>query len=101
MNDALVLGAGTSGVPVERLPEIKVEARVNGTPVSTGVGANALGGAQFALEWIANTFSKLDRTLEAGQVVTTGLVTGIFTAKPGDEIEATYEDLGSISVKVL
>lgn len=101
LNDALVLGEGKAGIPIERLPEIKVEARLNGETVSSGVGANALGGAPNALQWIANTFSKLGRKLEAGQVVTTGLVTGIFAAQPGDEVEAIYEDLGSVSVKLL
>ncbi len=101
LNDALVLGPGTLEVPVERLPDIKVEARVNGETISTGVGSNALGGAEQALLWIANTFSTLGRTLEAGQIVTTGLVTSIFAVEPGDEVEAVYEDLGSVSVKVL
>ena len=101
LNDALVLGEGVSGIPAHRLPEIEVEARVNGKVISTGVGANALQGAGNALVWIANTFSGLGRTLEAGQIVTTGLVTGIFSAEPGDEIEAVYEDLGQVSVTVL
>ena len=58
-------------------------------------------GKQLRGKSFANTFSKLGRKLEAGQVVTTGLVTGIFAAQPGDEVEAIYEGLGSVSVKLL
>lgn len=101
LNDALVLGECRAGVPVESLPDIRVEARVNGEIISTGVGRNALDGAEEALLWIANAFSRLGRTLEAGQVVTTGLVTGIFAVEPGDEVEAVYDDLGTVSVRVL
>ncbi|MEM1198897.1 MAG: fumarylacetoacetate hydrolase family protein [Pseudomonadota bacterium] len=101
LSDALVLGAGTSGIAADALPGIAVEARVNGEVVSTGHGRNALDGPQLALQWIANTFSSLGRTLEAGQVVSTGLLTSIFTLNPGDEIEAEYEKLGTVSAKVL
>lgn len=101
LSDALVLGPGTAGVSADVLPEIAVEARVNGEVVSTGIGRNALDGPQLALQWIANTFSDLGRTLEAGQTITTGLVTSIFVLKPGDEIEAEYDRLGKVSAKVL
>ena len=101
LSDALVLGPGTAGIGADVLPTIAVEARVNGEVVSTGLGRNALDGPQLALQWIANTFSELGRTLEAGQVVTTGLLTSIFALNPGDEIEAEYEHLGSVSAKVL
>ncbi len=101
LSDALVLGPGTADVSADALPEIAVEARVNGVVVSTGIGRNALDGPQLALQWIANTFSTLGRTLEAGQVVSTGLLTSIFTLNPGDEIEAEYAQLGSVSAKLL
>ena len=86
---------------LDELPEIAVEARVNGEAVSTGFGRNALDGPQLALQWIANTFSELGRTLEAGQVVSTGLLTSIFALNPGDEIEAEYDRLGKVSAKLL
>ncbi len=101
LNDALILGPGTLEVPSEKLPELAVEARVNGKTISTGFGRNALNGPQHALHWIANTFSALGRTLEAGQVVTTGLVTGIFAVEPGDRVEAIYEDIGGVSARIL
>ena len=100
LNDALVLGPGTLEVPGERLPELAVEAKVNGKTISTGFGRNALDGPQHALHWITNTFSQLGRTLHAGQVVTTGLLTEIFAVEQGDDVEAIYEDLGSVSVKI-
>ena len=101
LNDALVAGAGRAGVPAQLLPEITVEARLNGIIISTGAGKNALDGPQNALVWLANTFSDLGRTLEAGQIITTGLLTEIFKAEPGDHVEAVYSDIGRVSVNIL
>ncbi len=101
LNDALVLGPGSGGVPGTVLPGIAVEARVNGKTVGTGSGCNALNGPHLALQWIANTFSTLGRTLEAGQIITTGLLTEVFSVEPGDEVEAVYAGLGSVSAKIL
>ena len=44
---------------------------------------------------------ELEPYLEAGQVVTTGLLTSIFALNPGDEVEAEYAQLGTVSAKVL
>lgn len=101
LSDALVLGPGTAGVSAEMLPEIAVEARVNGEVVSSGHGRNALDGPHLALQWLANTFSQLGRTLYAGQTISTGLLTSIFVLEPGDEIEAEYDHLGKVRAKAL
>lgn len=99
LNDALVLGGGTFDLPLEMLPSLEITALINDKIVSTGVGENALGGAQFALQWIANTFSNLGRTLRAGDVITTGLTTDIVTVNPGDLFEAKFSELGSVRAK--
>lgn len=97
LNDTLVLGAGTFDLPLELLPGIEITTMVNGELASSGLGENALGGAQHALHWIANMFSRLGRTLQAGNVVTTGLTTAIVVVNPGDTFEARFSELGSVS----
>ena len=100
VNDAFVLGPGVTDVAAIDFPRIAATVTVNGQQRSTGTGSNALGGADRALTWLANDFRKRGRTLEAGQVVTTGLITEIFTANPGDRVETVFAGLGTVSVVI-
>ncbi len=96
LNDALVLGPATKDFPISTLPNLEVSVQVNGVTVANGIGGNALGGAHKALEWLANEFSRRGRTLNAGQIVSTGLTTDIITTSPGDVFEAQISDLGRV-----
>lgn len=100
LNDGLVYGPGDAHYAFNKLGEIPAEARLNGEVVASGVGANALGGAQFSAQWIANSFSQAGKTLRAGQFLTTGLITQVFTMAPGDTIEADFGPLGKVSVTI-
>ncbi|MGI9370947.1 MAG: 2-keto-4-pentenoate hydratase [Hyphomicrobiales bacterium] len=96
LNDALVVGAGITDLPMEALPHLEVSLQINGVTVSNGLGGNALGGAHKALQWLADEFSQKGRTLHAGQIVSTGLTTEIVTATPGDTFEAIISRLGTV-----
>lgn len=100
LNDALAYGPGDANITLEQLAEITVTASLNGKEVATGVSANALGGAHFSAQWIANRFSKLGRTLKAGQFLTTGLITPVFTMAPGDTVSADFSALGNVRVDI-
>jgi 2-keto-4-pentenoate hydratase len=97
VNDAFVLGPGRPVLPASAYAAIRVEARVNGQRVGTGVGANALGGAEQVLVWVANQLNEQGVGLGAGDIVTTGLVTEIFRCAIGDRVEASFEGIGSVS----
>lgn len=97
VNDACVLGSGVPVLPASAYAAIRVEARVNGQRVGTGVGANALGGAEQVLVWVANQLNEQGVGLEAGDIITTGLVTEIFACALGDRVEASFEGIGSVS----
>jgi len=71
----------------------------NGQPVGEGVGGNALGGPLTALTWLVNQQRSLGRTLEAGQLVTTGVVTDFVLAAAGDEMLADYGALGRVELR--
>lgn len=100
LNDAFVYGPGDAHIKLDQLADIAVSASLNGEAVATGVGANALGGAHLSAQWLANCFSQLGRTLKAGQFLTTGLTTQVFTMAPGDTVEADFGALGSVSVTI-
>lgn len=100
LNDAFVYGPAENHIKMDQLAEIAISAKLNGEVVATGVGATALGGAHLSAQWLANSFSQRGRTLKAGQFLTTGLTTQVFTMAPGDLVEADFGPLGSVSVTI-
>jgi 2-keto-4-pentenoate hydratase len=100
VNDAFILGPGAADIAAIDFSGLVATVEVNGSPRSSGTGSSALGGADRALTWLVNEFRRRGRTLAAGQVVTTGLITEIFTADPGDRVESTFEGIGKVSVVI-
>ena len=61
-----------------------------------GRGKNALGHPLTALTWLVNKLSSQRLSLDAGQIVTTGVVTPFELAAPGDRIVADFGLLGQV-----
>jgi 2-keto-4-pentenoate hydratase len=97
LNDAIVLGAPSRPLAADAYAGIRVAAHRNGTLIGSGTGANALSGPDIVLAWLANDLSQRGITLEAGSIVTTGVVTEMFQAGRGDEITASFSDIGTVS----
>lgn len=76
----------------------EVTVTTNGVVATTGVGANALGHPLKVMAWLANELPRFGRRLEAGDLVTTGVVTDVFEAAAGDVVEAEFAGLGSVSL---
>ena len=100
VNDAVVLGSGSGPINADDYARIEVSVAVNGVQRSTGIGANALGGAHNALHWLVNEFRRRNRTLRSGETVTTGPTTEIFTVSPGDHVHAEFTTLGVLEANV-
>jgi 2-keto-4-pentenoate hydratase len=64
-----------------------------------GSGANVLGDPRQALVWLANELSRLNITLHAGQVITTGTCLAPLDVMPGDRVTADFGKLGHIEVR--
>jgi 2-keto-4-pentenoate hydratase len=75
-----------------------VRLRVNGQTVETGSGAAVLGHPLEALAWLANELGTWGRTLRAGDRVTTGVCTNIYSADADDHVEADFGSLGRVSL---
>ena len=102
--DNAIHGAWVHGEPVEQwqaldLAGAGVTVRVNGEVVTTGSGAAVLGHPLTVMAWLADELPRFGLQLRAGDVVTTGVTTGVFEAAAGDEIEAVFEGVGSVSVR--
>ncbi|MEO1159652.1 MAG: fumarylacetoacetate hydrolase family protein [Pseudomonadota bacterium] len=98
-NDAFVLGPANDLLPASRYSALELNVVRNDQPATTGVGANALGGPDIALAWLANYLNANGLMLKAGDVITTGVVTGLVYVDPGDEIISTCAELGEVSAR--
>ena len=92
---------GRSRTPVDGLDLRLVGAIVeqNGEVASTGAGAAVLGHPAAGVAWAANTLGPMGVTLEPGQVVIPGAVHGAVPANAGDTFTATFDRLGSVTVR--
>jgi 2-keto-4-pentenoate hydratase len=99
LNDAIVIGPPSRPLPRQDYARVAAVAQRNGTQVGSGVGANALAGPEIVLTWLSNDLSARGLALEAGSIVTTGVITEMFSAKPGDEITASFAGIGTVSAR--
>ena len=100
LNHALVLGDAVKPLARGDYAKLAVKVAVNGEQRYSGLGANALGGPELALTWLANDLNAKGLHLRAGDVVTTGVITEVFDTSLGDEVVAIYDKLGMVKVKL-
>jgi 2-keto-4-pentenoate hydratase len=74
----------------------RVTGRVDDGAPREGLGANVLGDPRQALAWLVNELSKLNVTLVAGQVVTTGTCLVPLSVESGDHVVADFGVIGSV-----
>jgi 2-keto-4-pentenoate hydratase len=98
-NIAWVQGAERADWRGFDLPRLTVRLLQAGRTVAEGVGANALGDPLRVLEWTANHLAGLGDGIAAGEVVTTGTLTGVTAVQPGDRLLADFGDLGRVEVR--
>jgi 2-keto-4-pentenoate hydratase len=67
--------------------------------VSSGTGAACLGDPLNALSWLASTARDLGEPLRAGQVVLSGALGAMVTARPGHTVRAEISHLGSVTAR--
>ncbi len=75
-----------------------IEARVDGVVVGTGSGAAVLGHPLNVAAWLANELLARGRCLGAGDLVTTGVCTEVFTADAGSTVVADFASLGHVTL---
>jgi 2-keto-4-pentenoate hydratase len=76
----------------------RVRARVDGRAEHEGRGANVLGDPREALAWLFNELSRVNVTVKAGQVVTTGTCVTPLPIEPHDSVAADFGALGTVVV---
>ncbi|QDQ83676.1 2-oxopent-4-enoate hydratase [Paraburkholderia megapolitana] len=71
----------------------------NGTVVTTGTGAAALGNPLEAVAWLANTLGQLNEPLNAGDVVLSGSLAAMVPVAAGDSLKVSIDGIGSCLVR--
>ena len=80
---------GTCGIVVEK----------NGSVLSAGAGAAALGSPVNCVTWLANTLGEFGITLKAGEVILSGSLVPLEPVKAGDYMRVDIGGIGSASVR--
>jgi len=80
---------GTCGMVVEK----------NGSVLSAGAGAAALGSPVNCVTWLANTLGEFGITLKAGEVILSGSLVPLEPVKAGDYMRVDIGGIGSASVR--
>lgn len=93
----VLLGA-SAAVDAVDLATLPVTLRSGGVEIASGFGRDVLGHPVEGIRWLANTLGALGTTLEAGSIVMAGSVTRAVAVAPGDEITATFGELGELTV---
>lgn len=70
----------------------------NGKEVAKGKGSDCLGSPINATLWLAKKMAALKQPLKKGDIILSGALGAMCPVKPGDEVKAEIEGLGSVSV---
>ena len=87
--DPRTIDLSTCGMVVEK----------NGSTLSVGAGAAALGSPLNCLAWLANTLGKFDIPLKAGEIILSGSLVPLEPVVPGDTMNVRIGGMGNCSVR--
>lgn len=102
--DNAIHGAWVHGAPypawqAQDLATHQAILRVNGEVVRRGQGSAVLGHPLNVVAWLANELQVQGKQLKAGDFITTGVISEVYFAQPGDVLQADFGLLGKVDVK--
>lgn len=99
-NNGVVVGSAIENWRTSGFEDWTVRTLIDGVEVGTGSASafpdGAIGSARFLFELMA----KRGIALERGQWISTGAVTGVHNARPGQEIEARFDERFSVRCRL-
>lgn len=98
INQAVVVGRGSTFNAEKPLISETVIMSANGKPISEGIGANAMGDPVSVLVWLANHLSARGISLEEGELVATGLLCDLVFGAVGITYCADFRSLGTVTM---
>jgi 2-oxopent-4-enoate/cis-2-oxohex-4-enoate hydratase len=94
-----VLGEARADPRVHDLPNLHVTVTKNGQPLSEGHGHAVQGSPAEAVAWLANTLGAYGVTLDAGDVILSGSLVPLETARAGDVFEMELHGVGGCTAR--
>jgi len=82
------------------LAEQNVELYKNGLKIISGYGSDVLGSPLNVIEWSINHLSERGKSINPGDIISTGTCTGIIPILQGDEIVANFIGLDTIKLNI-
>jgi 2-keto-4-pentenoate hydratase len=98
-NAGLVVGAPIADFADQDLSAVAAKAIVNGEVKAEGTGSAVLGDPVDALIWAAKEASNIGHPLQAGDIVSTGTMTGLTPVAAGDHVIGDFGTLGTVEIK--
>lgn len=94
----VVIGDGKKNLESIHLRTNGMILKKNEEIVATGSGAAALGHPAEAIAWLANKLSDFNITLQKGELILPGALSGALNVEAGDTIKADFGTLGVVEV---
>jgi len=82
------------------LTEQNVELYKNGSKITSGYGSDVLGSPLNVLEWSVNHLSERGKSINPGNIISTGTCTGIIPIFPEDNIVANFVGLDTVKLNI-
>jgi 2-oxopent-4-enoate/cis-2-oxohex-4-enoate hydratase len=80
------------------LGALKVRVFKNGAPLSEGLGSAVQGSPLASVAWLANTLGRYGVSLDAGEIILSGSLVPLETARPGDSFRLELGGVGGASI---
>ncbi len=96
---SMILGGKLTPIKDLDLRLIGLVMEKNGTVVSTAAGAAVLGNPAESVAWLANKLTEYGITLKKGEFVMSGSLVQAVPVEAGASLRATFDRLGSVSVR--
>lgn len=99
-SSALFVGGGRARYVEDLdLRTLGVVIEINGEIVAMGASAAVLGHPAEAIAMVVNILAEIGEVLPAGSFVMSGAITEAIAVKPGDNVVARFQELGSVSMR--
>jgi 2-keto-4-pentenoate hydratase len=95
----IVLGNSPKRIDDLDLKLVGMVLEKNGDIVQTGAGGAVLGHPAVAVAWLANAIGQFGVSLAAGEVVMPGALCAATDVRAGDLLQASFDGLGTVSVR--
>lgn len=100
-NAGVVIGPAIEGWRDLAPTSLASRTRVRGAVVGDGSAASVPGGPLGAVAWLAGHLAARGRRLAAGDVISTGMTTGVHPVRPGDTARVDFAHAGGFGLKVV